>query len=510
MSAQDLKRLTGEQAKANLSLALRQRGLEAQQEKAEKAKEFFRLAGTEIEAAMKDLQTDEERNQASFDLAVNQMELARCFINTNKDDVRSQRVAIVDKARKMFEALAKKDAGKVGLSSRAWLIKVCSEDEGSEPLVSNKYYEELKNLMVKDAEDARRLARYFQMVRIPRMNSPLSNFERYKKVQAEAEAWMKAYPAHLKTPIGYGVRYELANAMFNEALLSTKDPQRQATLYGKAQDILYSLNESDNDLIGKVSELRSKIARVHLAGKTEVGINDLGTFDLCYIRSGIELDRVQNVAKQMEEARDDLAKKKLEKKLVQHLRTVTQALSRALALADNRTPRYALDNVRFDLLAAYAYLESEGRTRTPYRTAVYGEAIGAANPPGKHSAAAVEQAIKAYARIYDVDKSPGNRERLRSLALLALSPERQKLWEKKSVISTAHYQLALLEQNEATQLFAEAERLKDNPDAVKNVLKSAREKYLDQHGSSAQASQGSARRHDQVRLRPEQGGLPGP
>ena len=149
-------------------------------------------------------------------------------------------------------------------------------------------------------------------------------------MQTEADAWLKSYPTYFKTPLGYGVRYELANALFNEAR-SPRTSKKKASLFARAQDILYNLNESDNDLIGKVAELRSKIARVHLGGQADVSISQLTTFDQCYIRAGIEYDKVQNFARQIEEAKDDAAKKALDKKLQEHFRGVIQALSRALA-----------------------------------------------------------------------------------------------------------------------------------------------------------------------------------
>ena len=58
MVRQDLKRLTGEQAQGLLSLALRLRGVEAQQEKAKQAEKFFLQTAAEIEASIKDLATE--------------------------------------------------------------------------------------------------------------------------------------------------------------------------------------------------------------------------------------------------------------------------------------------------------------------------------------------------------------------------------------------------------------------------------------------------------------------
>jgi hypothetical protein len=539
----DLNQITGDQARAMLSLALRLRGVDAQQSSARQAETYFIQTAAALETSIKGSAAEIERRQARFDLAVIKMEQARCYVKVADEQIMKDRSKIVGQARKMFDELAKLD-DRIGLSSRAWLIKCCSEDEGSDPLVADKCFDELRKhldqcekLLTKargkpdeatrqrnfqDAKEASRLARYFQMVRIPRVQtdkelSKLDRLGRYKKVESEAEAWLKAFPAHARSPIGYGVRYELANALFNEALLTTKDEKLRTALYARAQDILDRLNEPDNDLVGKVGELRAEIARGHLRGKTDASIGSLATFELCQLRAGIENDRIQNLGRQIEETNDDVKakrqalsklakeiaaadaaeKKKLEtklkesekalkdvekraadldKKVREHLRITIEALNRALLLADkSRTPRYAIDNVRFDLLAAYSQLESAARTRTPYRLAVIGEAIAKANPPSKHAPLALEQAISAWERIVSVDPSPGNHQRLRDLALFALSPERAKLWEKEKIIGVAHYSLAMLDQNEARQLFARADRNKESQE----LLQSARAKLQD-------------------------------
>ena len=89
-------------------------------------------------------------------------------------------------------------------------------------------------------QPAVRLVRYFHMQdqTLPRQDEPetmgsnhisgspkkpQAPMERIKAVEKEGESWLKAYPSHLKSYEGQGVRYELAHAYFAEANELEKD-----------------------------------------------------------------------------------------------------------------------------------------------------------------------------------------------------------------------------------------------------------------------------------------------
>jgi hypothetical protein len=441
----ELARLYTFQGQAMLSQALRQDNVKAQQQMAEPAEAMFIQAGKEITAVAKLLTDENDRRQAKFDLAINLMDQTRTYIDLGRSDLNLKRATIVKQARDVLEEIHKEDKkSPIGIMATAWLVKCCQE--GDDPQNAAMYYKSVMNQLGKSAEPAQRWARYFRMEWLPRNPTiKLPAQGKFQEVQKEAQAWLKEYPAHHKSMPGYGVRFEYANALVNEALVikeigKDKEGKLQAAKLKQAQDILATLNEVDNDFAEKASQLNLSLNLQRVGDKAS--LTDLNNFEECYLRAQVEMAQVKKVVDQLDQAKSKEEADKLEKQRKDHFKNLTRALSRALSLADNRVAPTKLDDARYHLVVAYLM------SGDMHRTAIAGEVMCKVSPPTKNSPLAAGYAIEAYANIFSRDSTDNNRARLRQLAEFVLSPENQKHWANESVTGVAHYQLAMLNNKE--------------------------------------------------------------
>src|SRR5207237_341180 len=122
----------------------------------------------------------------------------------------------------------------------------------------------------------------------------------------------------------------------------------------------------------------------------KTAVADLKDFEECYLKAQVEMFKIREVNSDLEKA-GDKERVELDKKRRDHHKTSLQALSRALVLADAKTPASKIDDVRYYLATGYLVAGDL------YRAAVAGEALGRSQPPSKRAAAAAGYAIEAYA-----------------------------------------------------------------------------------------------------------------
>ena len=208
---------------------------------AKKAEHQFIAAGAELEAAAKvlaelavgykDTDPDKEKRtreqlakellQARFDRASNYIDQALTYIDISSDAANRKRAEVVDKAKSAFTALAS-DSGAVGLLASAWLVKV--NQEGQDPTKADFYRKRVMSQTGKAAQPAQRLARLFYMQGI--LTNPtlkLDSLKKYKLIEEEGKKWLAAYPSEQKSPEGWAVRYELAQALYFQGQAMSKD-----------------------------------------------------------------------------------------------------------------------------------------------------------------------------------------------------------------------------------------------------------------------------------------------
>ena len=452
----ELAGLATQQGKALLSKALRREDLKSQQDEAKKAEQQFIQAAKELEAAavlLKDLagkyknpdateqelvrqQLAQDELQARFERGMTLMEQARTYLDLS-GDLNTKRATVIDDARKVFEKVAEQDdTNPTSLLAAAWLVR-CYQ-EGQDPTKAKKAFETVMFQKTKVADTAKRWARYFHMQGI--MKDPTFKFAdkkikvtdltKVQEIEREALDWLKAYPSHKNSLEGQGVRFELANAYIRQAgILSPKDPRslKVAPLYNKAQKELLSLAQGDSDVAEQANQLNLSLSFLRMGADTPIA--KLKDFEECYLKANYEMYLMKKVGAQP----GDLEKQ--EKERTGHLKNMIQAFTRALQLADAKTPPQKTDEARFYLATGYLLAGDA------FRAAVAGEDLAREKPPHKRSPAAAGYAIEAYASILTRDNTPDNHERLLDLANFVLK-DRQKAWKSDPVTPVARFFLA--------------------------------------------------------------------
>jgi hypothetical protein len=431
----EIARIISNQAKEQLTRALRQDDPKQQLEEAKKAEQLFIQAGQELEEAAKVVK-GKDSLQARFDRAAVFLDQSRAYIDGVHPDATTKRAVVIDQGRKYFDAIAKEDAnGPLGMMATAWLVK-CYQ-QGQDYSAALKHYRKLMNRTEKEAIPAQRWAWLFYIQGIPK-DPTLTKLTPAKKrdlIQQEAQLWLKEYPTARNSPEGQGVRFEMALAYMDEGR-QQKDPKSPLAtkLFNQAQKLFNELAESDSDLSEKANAQSLTISFIRMGETTPV--EQLRDFDECFLKAYYEMGRLKDVVAKMEDAKG-AALEKLEKQRKEHLETVVRAFSRGLTLADERTPPPKKADARYFLTFAYM---SNGDL---FRAAVSGEALARAQPPTKRSPTAAGYALEAYAAVASNDNDPVARDRIRGLAEFILV-DNKKLWQAEAVTGVAHHQLALL------------------------------------------------------------------
>lgn len=450
----ELARLVTQEAKALLAKALRRDEIKDQQAEAKPAEQLFLQAGAELDAAVKLLtdlaanyknpdseqeklvrqQADEERLQARFERALNLMDQARTYIDKGNSDINLKRAEIVQKARDEFKKLAELDDKNPScLLAAAWYIR--ASQEAQDFPAADVVYQVLTKVPGKVADPAKRWARYFKLKSIledPRIK--LAAQKKLVEVEKEALAWLAAYPAYKNSPEGQGVRFELGQAYYQEAMI-LNDPKKKdkskaaAAKFNQAQKVFASLAESDGEFAEEANQINLSISFALMGSGTPV--DQLNNFEDCYLKGHYELYQLKKLAGKDAEETEKLKRERLKQ--------VTSAFSRALKLADAKTPPQKKGEARFFLATAYMLAGDQ------HRAAIANEALARTTPPHKRSAAAAGYALESYSAILGRDKDESNRQRMLQLANFILD---NKEWQNDPVMPVTRYQLAMAAQRD--------------------------------------------------------------
>lgn len=449
----DLARLVTLEGKAILSKALRLETLKAQQEEASLAEKQFIQAGQELDAAIKQLadlaanyknpdseqeklvrqQAEEERISAMLERGLNLLDQAKTYIDKENADLGRKRAEIVDVARKSFQSLAAiDDQNPTCLLAAAWMIR--GAQEAQDFTAAENVYKTLMELKQKAADPAKRWARYFRFktileypdFKLPSGAKPKA-IDKWHLVQKEALSWLAANAAYKNSPEGQAIRYELGHAYFQEAMLLSDKKGLTAKAIPKlnlAQKYLSSLADSESDVAEDANQLNLSISFTRMG--TGTTIDKLTNFEDCYLKGHYELFQLKKSAD-----KEDTRKA--------HLKNAIAAFSRALKLADAKTPTAKKGEARFFLATSYML------TGDAHRTAVAGEALAREVPPQKRSAAAAGYALEAYAGILARDNNETNRQHMLALANFILG---NKAWENDPITPVTRYNLAMAYQRD--------------------------------------------------------------
>jgi hypothetical protein len=458
-----LARLTSYHAQVLLSKALRDEDAKSRHEKARPAEKMFIQAAGDLNNAVKALEAAQQAAsntelkaaltrdlaQTKFDIAVNLFDQARTYIDRSKFDVNAARSKAMTAAKDAFAKMRTNDGSEVDWLANAWLMKIAMETDT--PGDVNKYYEYIMKYRDDKAsqpaiQPALRLIGYFalqdytlgrpdesetigSMAIANKKKEKLSPVQRLHKVQADGEAWLKAYPAHHKTYEGQGVLFEVAMAHFIEA---REDKKAAPTHLKNALDKFDELASLDGDLAERARQISFfiKLDQVK-SSKTE-----LVTFDEFYLKAMLERRDVMALSQQLDDPKLS-DKEKLEAKRKEHLRGVITALNKALALSTSSTPVAKVDDAFYYLCGAYLAVGDFDRG------AVVAEALGRAKVT-RRAAEGAATAIQTYAAISGRNpKDEATRNRLLDMAEFVLANE--KIWGSEPAMSLAHYHLGMMD-----------------------------------------------------------------
>lgn len=447
----DIARLAALQGKNQLSKARRQETTEGEKSELLKARALFVEAGKQLKAAADRIDAQlaagskaktpeaqkakqpltQAKLQAELEQAINLLDQAQTYHEGEAVVELKKRAVIVGQAIKAFEKLSQVDEkNPLCWEALVWLGR--SHQENDDPISARKVYQRVITSQDRDSR-ASRLARYFQMLVThddKNVKDPL------EVIRKSAEQWVEWYPNHLASPEGYGVRYELANVYYQQALRLPKAQQvgpKAKELLTKAQRHYQALEQTKNDFSERSRRKRLEIILLTSQDVAKGTVDKLKNFDECFLRAQVEIARMNELAKK------DLPKEKLAAQRTQHFQTIIEALNRGLSLADAKVARDDRADARY--LLTYAYLAAGD----PYRAAVVGEELARAEPKASRAAQAGAYALYAYSQVINEERqTPGaeveaHRNRIRHLALYI-----EKTWPEEPAADDARFQLGLL------------------------------------------------------------------
>jgi hypothetical protein len=381
------------QGKTQLSRALLQGSAREQDAEALKARAYFVDANSELKkaaaaldaqlAALPEAKTpaekaerkrlEDQRLRAELDLGLNLFDQAMTYTAEDKTEVALARAKKVEEAQRALEKLAGGDANNpITWQAQAWVGR-CIHQLGK-PVEARKRFTEIQSAGA-PAAAGKRLARYFWILAFKETTSPDEKKKLPETVVNEATKWLADYPSYLNTAEGYGIRYELAEALLKEA----EDPKaNKPALLNRARQLLKEVEGSENDFTDKARQL--KLAIMSRQGGFTKPVAALLTFEDCYVRAQYETVQLGK------EAGKDEAKRK------ERVATIIAALERGLTRPDAKKAGAEMNNAR--AMLAFHYLNSGRRDKA----IEVGEAFARTDPRPSQAATAAVYALQAYAQ----------------------------------------------------------------------------------------------------------------
>jgi hypothetical protein len=375
--------------------------------------------------------------QAELNQALNLYDQARTYLDTGMLDTARQRDDAMEAAAAALEKVADKDNGSIGWQAAAWLGR-CQQQLGK-PNDARKTLAKLIAFAPTPANaDARRLARYFILL-LPKADGAVKEADHIAAVIKAAREWLRDYPRHHATPEGYGVRYALAANLIAQA---DARPNAAANLkqqeYGEARELLKALEHSENEFTDRAR--RQKIALIERQGGFKLPVEQLKTFDDCFVRAQYEH---YMIAKDIEAAKDP---KEREAKVKARHEAAMKALEVGLTKPDAKPDAkgkysFEVNNARLSL--AYAYLQN-GRHKEAFQAA---EAIARADVRASQAPTAAAYAMQAAAqylaereqKVASPDELKADRDRFLEFAKFA-----EEAWPDALPGNLARHQVGLL------------------------------------------------------------------
>ncbi len=443
----EIARIVASQGKAQLGRALHQeQGTQAREllkarAHFEEASKRFQAASAQIDAQLAGLatatpgQSESERQaladaklQAELEQGINLLEQAQTYRDQSDDakrgEILKQAIDVLDKLSKRREP-----PNSICWQALAWLGRCHVEND--DPKTARDIFRDVIAQAGEEVDTGRRLARYF---RVKAIAKDVDAKNKPAEIQKAGEEWLAIYPNYLNSPEGLAVRFELADAYYEQGRKAPKRSRLALDSLRKARNLFQALEQTDNDYATEAHEKKLLIILAEDPERIMGDPNKLKDFTECYLRAQLE-------AHLLNKESEKLQGKELEAKRKQRYQNVLEALNRGLDLADATVSAEEVNDARY--LLTYTYLASEDY----YRAAVTGEDLARTEAKSARAPMAGAYALRAYTLILSKEEQAGtpqedleaDRGRLRNLAQYV-----EQTWPTDSAADTARHMLAFL------------------------------------------------------------------
>jgi hypothetical protein len=483
------------QGRTQLSRAKLQNAGKTKLAEALKARGTLEDAGAQVQSAaeelsaridkLKDAKTPAEKDlkkrlegdrlRADFALAENLFDQGQTYLDLYQEQARKDRGKKISQAQELFEKLGAKDDGNpLCWQAKAW-VGYCMQENDEAPAKVRSQYNKILDANKQFAGDGQRLSRYFRLLLIEGLilNNRSEKSEDNAYLITHFKSWIADYPAFLKSPEGFGVRFHLASAYVRQAKAEGVKGDQKAASFKEASTLLRQVEQSENDFTDEARRLKIGVMYEQQNGFTE-SIDKLKHFEDCFVRAQFEVQQIEEDDKKFQ-GEFEAAKKKLEEaakkdgkpvddKEVEkagkaardaseesrkkHTVAATTALERGLNCDDakaNAKGELTLElNAAKAMLAYYYFMAGPAKYKDCIRV---GETLARAQPGSAGAVAAVVYAFEAHAEVLSVHEQNGSdaavvAEDRRQLLDLAVFMEER--WPKELPGDLARHQIALL------------------------------------------------------------------
>jgi hypothetical protein len=375
--------------------------------------------------------------QAELKQALNLYDQSQTYLDTGMLDAARQRDDAVEAAAAALEKVADKDNGSVGWQAAAWLGR-CQQQLGK-PNDARKTLAKIIAFPPSPANfDARRLARYFILL-LPKDAAVAKESDFVVALIKAAREWLRDYPRHHNTPEGYGVRYLLAYHLIEYADGLTKQQESlKAPAYKEARELLMALEHSENEFTDRAR--RKKIALIDRQGGFKVPVEQLKTFDDCFVRAQYEHYMIAQDVADIKDPKEREAKAKARHEAA--MKALELGLSKPDAKPDARG-KYSFEVNSARLSLAYAYLQN-GRSKDAFAMA---EAIARADVRASQAPTAAGYAVQAAAQyLAEREQKVASRDELKADRdkFLDFAKFTEEAWPDSLAANVARHQVGLL------------------------------------------------------------------
>jgi hypothetical protein len=314
---------------------------------------------------------DREAFEAELAGGINQFNTAETYMPVSRvtGAEKAERNKFLEASKDTFAKLAKgPSTNRTVWVARAWSAEVTYEQDDFTNATAEVTAILKSNVL--EAEDGKRLARFFQLRRNYLAALGEKSLPKVIAVEQELRNWLRAYGNPRKpTPEVYAVRYYLARVLQSLAENNIGPPKKDGTppvisntartQLTEAEKLYRALGQSDHDFTTRATRQRMAVVR-RLLGEADQPLSSFDTFEKAQMATLIQMSKLAT----------EEAKPKPDEKKVHNLRLSTIAvLERARELATPADNQADVTDVLLRLIYFYRI------TDQPYQEAVLGDHV---------------------------------------------------------------------------------------------------------------------------------------